>query len=424
MKLHPEDPRLTAFLLGELPAEESAAVKRAIDGDPALQSAVRELETIKTLLTETLAPNSIQLLPAQRENIRTALKAESKILRPTLGGSWKRWGIPLAAAAVITLGITIFSSKPGRPAQVSDNHPPAETPAVHESPKIRLLPAPGPVDRSAPAPATAKTNTAGTSDLPELRPRSYLAAADFPTMELPVQSGKSSLDWIRKAILDKHELPHHDAVRLEEILNSFSLRPAGITVVARQPAAHWHPDSRDTGTTTHAATIATETLACPWKPSASLILVSIRGNPYSDCEIKAVFHATPENVSRYRLLGFSPVAGGNEAPLPTILPAKSSTTLVIEVEPANAATGIGTIEWSVNGQSAAPVPVNRHGDAEPSDDARFAALVCTFALWLTHDNSGLIDADLLAALARETSSEKLSGDRSEMLELIDRALHL
>lgn len=424
MKLHPEDPRLTAFLLGELPAEEAAAVERAIADDPALQAAMREMETLKTLLSETLAPSAIRLLPHQRENIRTAVRAQKKILRPLPSASWKRWGIPLAAAAVITLGIVIFHSKPKPQESAAANSAPAESSSNVESPKVRLLPAPGPADRAKSTLATAKPNAPDNSDLPALLPRSYLAAADFPTMELPVRSGKSSLDWIRKSILEKHELPHRNAVRLEEILNSFALRPAGVTVVARQATTQWHPDNRDTGITTHAATIATETLACPWKPSASLVLVSIKGNPYSDCEIKAAFHAIKENVSRYRLLGFSPVEGRVEEPLPTILPASTSTTLVIEVETANAATAIGSIEWSVNGKNAAPVPLTRHGSAEPSDDARFAALVCTFALWLSQDNSGLIDPDLLAALARETASDKLSGDRAQLLELIDRSLQL
>lgn len=424
MKLHPEDPRLTAFLLGELPAEEATAVERAIADDPALQATMREMETLKTLLTETLAPNAIQLLPQQRENIRTAVRAQKNHLRSLPSASWKLWGIPLAAAAVITLCIVIFSAKPKPQESATADKAPAKSSPTIERPNVRLMPAPGPADRTKPTLATAKPNTQNSSDLPALRPRSYLAAADFPTMELPVQAGKSSLDWIRKSILDKHELPHRNAVRLEEILNSFALRPAGVTGVARQATTQWHPDIRDAGTTTHAATIATETLACPWKPSALLVLVSIKGNPYSDCEIKAVFHATKENVSRYRLLGFSPVEGRDEAPLPTILPAKSATTLVIEVETSSAASALGSIEWSVNGKAAAPVPLTRNGDAEPSDDARFAALICTYALWLTQDNSGLIDAALLAALARETTSEKLSGDRTQLLELIDRSLQL
>ena len=421
MKLHPEDPRLTAFLLGELPADEAAAVERAVAEDPALQAAVREIEVIRQLLTETLAPKAVALHPGQREQIRRTAKSDKITPLNVRRKSWKPWIMPLAAAAVLTLIAVFLVQKPGGGKQAANPIPPVPVSEAPPRPNIKLLPAPGPVDPGKSATAGFK---ATTSDLPPLRARSYLAAADFPTLDLPVQSGKSSLEWIRKSIITKREMPDRNAVRLEEILNSFPIRPAGMTVVARLPATGWHPDNRENGMTSHAATIATETLACPWKPSATLVLVSIRGNPYSDCEIKAVFRADSANVRRYRLLGFAPAEGQDNTPLPSLLPAKSSNTLVIEVEPSAVAGALGAIEWSVNGQSAAPVAITRQGDMEPSDDARFAALVCTYAQWLTNDQAGMIDTDLLAALAREIASTSLSGDRAEFLSLIDQSLDL
>ena len=425
MKLEPEDPRLTAYLLGELPAEEAAAVERAVAADPALQAAMQELEVIRQLLSETLKPGSATLLPAQRDKIHAAANASQNTRSLISLKSWKLWLPPLAIAAAITL-IAVFSSHksadqkaatltPGTTEHISSTAP--------QSPNIKPMPAPGPKDPGRPL-AHSKANPVATSDLPPLRSRNYLAAADFPTLELPVQSGKSSLDWIRQAIITRRELPDHNAVRLEEILNSFSLRPAGLTGIARLPANSWHPDNRSTAATSHAATISTETLACPWKPSATLVLISIRGNPYSDCEIKAVFRANTANVLRYRLLGFSPVEGRDSAPLPSLLPAKSATMLVIEVEPSTVGSDLGVIEWSVNQQSSTSIPVDRQGDAEPSDDARFAALVCTYAQWLTGDPAVMIDTELLAALARETASEALSGERAEFLNLIDLSLNL
>jgi hypothetical protein len=93
--------------------------------------------------------------------------------------------------------------------------------------------------------------------------------------------------------------------------------------------------------------------------------------------------------------------------LPSRLPAKAITTLALEIEPSSAATALGAIEWTVDGKPAAAVPINLHLDAEPSDDARFASLLCTYAQWLVHDQPTFIDADLLAALARETVSATL-----------------
>ena len=135
--------------------------------------------------------------------------------------------------------------------------------------------------------------------------------------------------------------------------------------------------------------------------------------------------ADPASVRRYRLLGFAPVAGLAPGPLPTRLPAKTITSLVhrnrtLHRQPATSEPSSGPS----TARPPPPVTIARHGDAEPSDDARFAALVCTYAQWLAREPSGLIDTDLLAALARETAAEDLPADRMDFLNLIDQSLNL
>lgn len=391
LPLHPDDPRLTAYLLGELPADDTAAVAQALAEDPALGAALEELAEAQRMLTDTLAPGPHHLRPAQRAAIRRA--ARPRVRQP--------WLMPLAAAAAITLAVLVFSHSSDLWPH-SRTGPPTATPVAAPQPDA----SPAVVKETpAAAPATALSQSAGSA-----------------TLELPVQAGQASLGKIRDAIRTEHHLPAHDAVRMEELVNSFSLTPNGLTAVARHPAGHWHPDDRSTGVTSHAATLATESLACPWKPSASLVLITLRGNPFSDCEVSVVFRAHPANTLGCRLLGFAPVAGQPQTPLPTRVAAKSSTSLVLEVEPATATGELGTIEWSVNGEPAAAVAITRHGDTEPSDDARFAALVCTFAQWLAGESSGMIDTDLLAALARESDSSTLPAERTDFLLLIDQAL--
>ena len=440
MNLHPDDPRLTNYLLGELPADDSAAVERALAEDPALRMALDELFDLRQILTDTLAPGSDTLLPAQRESIlRAAREADqggTMVLSEPRRMSWHRWQVPLAAAATITLAAILLVLNHDR-----WRHPPlthaaatkdlAPGPAAH---KPSSLPAPGPADAggsnnpSGLSPAAPSAGLASTDDFPALRVRGVVTVAACPTLELPVHAGDASLGWITQAILTDRRLPPRDAVRIEEILKHFTLRPNGPSVVARQPASNWHPDDRSLGTSTYAATIATETMACPWQPSASLVIVSIRGNPYSDCDVKAMFRANPATVSRYRLLGFAPLAHQPQVPLPTRLPAQSSTTLVLQIEStANAATAdFGRIEWSVNGQAAESLTLMPpDGDQAPSADARFAALVCTFAQWLVNDPATTIDNDMLAALARQNAATpSLPADRADFLTLIERALKL
>lgn len=444
MQLHPEDPRLTAFLLGELPADEAAAIERAVAADPALAISLKELENIQRLLSNTLAPETACLLPRQRDAIlRAARHADDggKIVPlPSQRRSAKSILIPLAAAALITLAVFLILRLPAGPPPLADKPPAKEETSGILPLEIALLPAPGPLDSgSAPSDARptaasdlaksaaahsaalredseaflskvaerlAKTPLPDEKSLPPLRPRSPVNAADYPLLPLPLLAGRSSLGWVAQSIREQHKRPPAAAVRLEEMLNRFTLRPAGAAALAQ------------------GVTLSTETLSCPWKPSSTLLLVSFRGHKDAAREVSASFHADPAATRRYRLLGFSSVVGVPTAPLPTRLPAQGITTLAIEIEPTGTSNNLGAIEWAVSGQAAPPVTLSRQPDAEPSDDARFAALVCTYSLWLSGDSSGLIDTDLVSALARECAAEGMVAERVDFLNLIDQSLNL
>ena len=443
MNPDPEDPRLSAYLLGELSADEATAIERAVAADPALGMVLQDLENTQRLLTNTLAPGSSTLLPRQREAVLraarhadgsgkiTAMPPFRKPLKPLL--------VPIAAAAVIALAAFLLIRLPSENARNAST-PPSPVPSRSSALplEVALLPAPGPADASnSDARPTASSNlneaAAGRAaamenngdlflrkvaerlstapppaeaDLPPLHPRGSVSAADNPSLPLPIHAGRASLGWITHSVLEDHKRPPAGAVRPEEILNHFALRPAGAAAISQ------------------GVTLSTESISCPWKPSATLLLVSIRGANDTAREVTATLHTAPSSVRSYRLLGFAPVAGLKPGPLPTRLPAKTITSLVIEIEPSTATGDLGSIEWSVNGRKAAPVTIIRHGDAEPSNDARFAALVCTYAQWLARESSGLIDTDLLAALARESAAEDLPADRMDFLNLIDRSLNL
>jgi hypothetical protein len=399
MQLRPEDPRLTAYVLGELEPEDAAAVGLAVAADPALQAKVAEMKDIQRFLTERLIPPTDKLLPRQRENIRRcARQADSSKVIPF--ASLQAWLIPAAAAAVLVLGTFLLLRMPSEKALPT-------TSAKPTPPEIAQAPAP--VAPPAPAP-----------------PAWFLPddAAAPPALDLPVTSAKDNLAAISKLILEDRQLPPSQDVRLEEILNNFSLRLHGVTSIARGSSNSWHPDERANGVTSHIATISTEMIPCPWKPSATLLLISIRGNEQKDCDVKITYHADTANISRYRLLGFKSVEGQEPGNLPTKLPANSIATLAIEIEPSSPADELGSLEWSVDDKPAPVISLVRKSAAEPSDDARFAALVCIYGQWLAGEQAGIIDADIVAALAREIASTTLAADRAGFLNLIDRSLHL
>ena len=445
MTLKPEDPRLSAYLLGELSADEAAAVQRAVAADPALGIALKELEATQTLLVDTLAPStsSSTLLPRQRAAILQAARHADQggkvtplpARRPTL----KAFLIPLAAAAAIVPLVIILTRVP--PAEPIASPKPEPPPAGELPLEVALFPAPGPPDAAVASTGEARPTAAAghieasrnraaaveangdlflrkvaerlagepppkPEQLPLLRTRNSVSAASQPSLDLPVHAGRSSLGWIAHDIRTEKRLPARESVRLEEILNHFPLRPAGAAAICR------------------GATLSTELIPCPWKPSAKLLVVSFRGAAAAACEVTARFEADPSAVNRYRLLGFATIPGLPPARLPSRLPAGSITTIVLEIEPLASSANLGSIAWTVDSQAAPAVSVQFKADAEPSDDARFAALVCTFAQWLSGDTFGIIDGEMIAALARETVSENLTADRVDFLNLIDQSLAL
>lgn len=405
MKLHPEDPRLTAYVLGELGPEEATEVEQAITEDPTLQAEVAGIRGARKFLTDRLAVSGDKLAPAQRENIRRNARASShKTGIPSL---FQAWLIPASAAAVLALATFILMRMPGEPKASAAAKP---TPASNLPSK---LPAPTRVDMPKP---DSKTRA--------IARHNSISPKDFPTLDLPVSVEKSNLEMISKSILNDGKLPPRDSVRLEEVLNNFPLRLSGMASIARSAANTWHPDSRESGVSTHTATLSTELIACPWKPSATLLLVSARASTLKDSDLNISYHPNSDTVFRYRLLGST--SGDFTVPgkLPTKLPAGAFVNLAIEIEPSGTGGNLGSLDWSADGVKAPSIPLTHSKDTEPSDDARFGALVCTFSQWLAGDQLGLIDVEVVAALARETASSELPKERAELIILIDKSLHL
>lgn len=416
MKLHPEDPRLTAYVLGELPAEEVEAVETAAKADPTIQAEIDEIRAQHSFISAKLDLPEEKLQPAQRENIRRLSKQSASTGEipafVRIRESIQPYIIPASIAAVLAVTTFILIRMPG------DEKKPltaTKTADVGKAPARTDAPSPGPAHPVPPAP---------TPDQPPIVHRGSLKAAEFPSIELPVHAGNSSLGWVKDSIIKDGKLPTSDKVRLEEMVNAFALRFNGVTSIARDTAEGWHPDSRPEGVPPHLATLSTETIPCPWKPSSILLFVSLRANATKDCEVKLSYNANPDQVFRYRLLGFVPEKGATIQALPTKLAANSVTTLVIEIEPSKPGGELGSLSWDVSGKPAPAITISHKQATEPSDDARFAALICTFAQWLAGDQIGIIDGEIVSGLAREIASSSLAPEREEFLNLIDRSLHL
>lgn len=413
MKIYPQDPRLSAFLLEELDPAEARKIREAIAADPALQVTIADLKLARADLAASLAFSpSIALLPAQREAIlEEARRVDQKAKMPSFAGclrGWKPYAISLAAAAVVALILFLKTSPEVKPA------PTAFTKPMPPVPEQVPLTAQAPVKPPTLAPKTYANPGASAS----------LTVAENPSLALPISQAKQGLASISRSIRNERQLPPPSSVQFEEILNTFPLKINAFTAIARRPKPNWHPDVRQTGMTAHAATLGAEALPCPWKPSATLLLVSVRGNAANACEAKVVFHPNPENVSRYRLLGYSASGSDSHAEAPSLLEAGGATMLAIEIDSSNSTGDLGTLSWAIDGQPAPTISIRGNIANEPSDDARFSALICCFSQWLSREHTGLLDRDLLSALVRENEAETLSTERADFLALVQEALKL
>ena len=112
MKLSPDDPRLTAYALGELSAQERAEIEKAIQGDEALQQAVAEIRQLGDLLSDELGKEESPALSAEHlealeaEIVHRKWKAKSRRTRWVVTGL----GAALAASLLLALGWQQFLS--------------------------------------------------------------------------------------------------------------------------------------------------------------------------------------------------------------------------------------------------------------------------------------------------------------------------
>lgn len=406
----PDDPRLTAYVLGECPPDEAAEFARAIAADPALGIAAREIESVERMLATTFAAGEDVLSPRQRNTILAAARAAdvSPVTRLQSRPRIARWLAPLSAAALILLGIILFVPEETPTGNVGTASNPENPPIP-----VSMLPAPGPVDASetrgggassasvpVPPPATGH---------PVLRPRGPVSAAHHPLLPLPIQSGRASYGWITESIREQGRLPPADAVRTEEILNHFRVRPVGATAIHQ------------------GITLTVETLPCPWKPSATLAVVAIRGARESAHTATATWHADASAVWRYRLIGHASPVGVAPRPLARTLAAAAEHVLVLEIEASSPMQrGFGSIEWTVDGEPAPSLAIAYNPSRTPSTDARFATFVCALAEWLRahSDDGSRIDAEVVSTIMSEVEADPPAPDRAKFLQLARKALEI
>lgn len=132
MKLLPEDPRLTAYALGEIENEqERIAIEAVVEQSPELQGAVAAIREMSELLTVGLAAEPVpELTEFEKAKMEPALTAPT-LKKRFVGELLIYWpialGSALAAVAAVAIAIVMF---PPRPTEVSEYSYNFERPTV------------------------------------------------------------------------------------------------------------------------------------------------------------------------------------------------------------------------------------------------------------------------------------------------------
>lgn len=395
MNLDPDDPRLSAWVLGELPAQEAAEVEHAVNADPALQAAAAELRGVGDFLSGALAASVLR--PDQREAVRKAGRsaAANVVDFPVRKKPQRTWPAVAAAAAVVAAGIFIASRM-----ETGGPSPLVQQPVPASAGDSALLPLPGPrilptkPGASTPAqhplargmrenPASyldslskelASQPLPESSQLPATAPLAPLQQAS--EIELPVLVGRASYDWVRGWIREKNELPPKNAVRIEELANAFPLPPA--------------EETREFG----GLRVACVSMASLWSGPGRLVGVQIANEADSSREVKWSFSPAPQSrEGGVRVLAST----GSEGQGSAVLPPGRRTLVLIELASATGEAGDLVVESG--GRS------KRFPAMETKDSAlKQAALVAAFGMWLRGE--GIDDSrlnEILVAAEKESN---------------------
>jgi hypothetical protein len=400
MKTKLDDPQWTAWLLGELGPQEAAEMERAVAADPALQMAASEQQEFLSQLTSMMGGEVQSLDARQRDailrsarNQDAAAHAPANVVampqKPFRGWAW----VSMAAAAALVFGImltqqvgidgksgmanTLVTREIALLASDAGDFPVAEgdeaLTAVGGSNAAQLSEEKSAMVQKNPAlyltevaKRIANDPLPKASELPDLRDRGFLSAEKYPRATLPTMAGKASWSWVKRSIIEKKQLPSPRMVRVEEMLNQFSLAIEANAVLS--------------GVSFHVE-------AAPVVERNGRHLVAVTMFNHQSDAVRIDAHWLAAAGSRYRLLGFG--GGNSQSKNVTRLPGGMSTTIMLEVESTTAV--LGRMELGVGDES---LQIDAKVTTQPSDSWEFLRTMVSFAEWLrapSSDASELLD---------------------------------
>jgi Domain of unknown function (DUF3520)/von Willebrand factor len=331
-RLDSDDPRLTAYALGELEGEELAQVVAAVSADASLRTAVDEIRATASQLTAALnaEPLPVPVRPVHLEPYHT--------VRPARMFPFPYWAVAgLAAAACFAVFVVVrqlpFSHRDPRQKtrQLAENEGAAkkttggQVAGQQAGKNLEILLPPVEDDASAtsgnPAsqwgvvvpnvPSAAAQETAGTEVAASggtltvaksagadaagaLMDHAFLPSAQNPLSAFPLDVGTSGYPDVRRFLLDGRR-PPSAVVRLEELVNYFTYDYAAPRPEGKEPLA-----------------ASLEVASAPWAPLHRLVRIALKARERPPGERPGVVarnvavqvEFNPAQVQAYRLLGY------------------------------------------------------------------------------------------------------------------------
>lgn len=292
-------------------------------------------------------------------------------------------------------------------------------------------------ERAAPSPGLAgrPQRTVSGAEYAPIIENPFVDVAAVPRSTFAIDVDTTSYAVVRQS-LTSGVLPPPDAVRIEEMVNSF-------------PYDYPPPDG-DRPITVHS-----EVSQCPWNDAHRLVRIGIKARetePMSpglatiagDVTVQVEFN--PAEAARYRLIGYEKRAtatedfrdGRKEA---GEIDAGHTATALYEIVPA-ATVASGTLaggrrelltvrlrcrapDGAQSDETVSPLTDSGATFAMASDDFRFAAAVAAFGMLLRHSRyAGEATLAAVRQYAAGAMGEDPDGKRAEFLDLVDRARQL
>ena len=259
MKIDINDPRITAFALGELKGDDAIEIARAVQSDERIREAVDEVRDTSFVILKSLGGGEASMLTSAQ---RVAIRRAGPVITDIASARDSVWKKPLLAgvgvAAAIALALYMVGDRPvihdmdhtadadvkagwdwsqvdlqdlTAPAEWGENEAPPEN---HVSEATHAVAAAVRDDTASYRKEVEKRISQSglklASEQPGSQENDWMDVNSALRLDVPMASGAVSWPWLRRYIEEKRALPPRQSVRVEEMVNHFQYKTPDMVI--------------------------------------------------------------------------------------------------------------------------------------------------------------------------------------------------